>query len=130
MDLSENITGLQHIGIPTDKFQETLDFYQAIGFKEVHRNRVPETGQEVSFMNNKNLMMEIYESGEPALHTGAIDHIAIDVTDINDAYQYMKDTGFKFAEDQIGSLDFWEKGIRYFIMLGPNSERIEFCQRL
>ena len=30
----------------------------------------------------------------------------------------------------INSLPFWEKGIKFFIIEGPNRERIEFCEIL
>ena len=33
MEWNENITGLQHIGIPTNDMDKTVDFYQKIGFE-------------------------------------------------------------------------------------------------
>ena len=38
--------------------------------------------------------------------------------------------GYKLLTDGIQSLDFWENGIQYFIIEGPNKEKLEFCQKL
>lgn len=78
----------------------------------------------------KNLCIETYQTGKAALKAGAVDHIAIDVTDIEEAYQAARELGCPFFEEGISFLPFWERGIRYFILLGPNQEKIEFCQKL
>ena len=52
-----------------------------------------------------------------------------DTPDINAAYQNAKDLGLEIKEDSIQSIPtFWDKGIRYFNIYGPNRETIEFCQ--
>ena len=130
MEIKENITGLQHIGIPTQDFQKTVKFFESLGFCEVLRTEVSESHQPVSFLKNGNLMMEVYASEKTAGETGAIDHIALDVKDIDAAYKAILQKGLILQEDQIGFLPFWENGIRYFTVVGPNGEKIEFCQRL
>ena len=30
----------------------------------------------------------------------------------------------------IEELPFWENGVKFFMIKGPNEERIEFCQKL
>ena len=37
MNLNENITGLQHIGIPTLVIDKTIEFYESLGFKVIQR---------------------------------------------------------------------------------------------
>jgi len=32
--------------------------------------------------------------------------------------------------DGIEELPFWENGVKFFMIKGPNEERIEFCQKL
>ena len=73
--------------------------------------------------------MEVYETAE-ANPTGAIDHIAIDCQDIEGAYAYACQKGYKIVSEGIEALPFWENGVRFFIMEGPNNERIEIDQRL
>lgn len=130
MQIKENITGLQHIGLPTQEFQVTVDFYESLGFSEILRTEVNESHQPVSFLKNGNLVMEVYGCEKTSGETGAIDHIALDVKNIDAAYEAIKQMGLVLLEDQIGSLPFWENGIRFFTIVGPNGEKVEFCQRL
>lgn len=130
MQLSEIMTGIQHVGIPTNDIDATIGFYESLGFRNVYRTVNPASGEAVCFLRMGNLCIEAYENGQAALHAGAVDHIAIDVTDIEAAYQAVKELGCTFFEPGISSLPFWEKGIRYFIILGPNQEKLEFCQIL
>lgn len=129
MQIKENITGLQHIGLPTEKFQITVDFYESLGFCEILRTEVGESNQPVSFLQNGNLVMEVYGCEKTSGWTGAIDHIALDVNDIDDAYEAIKQMGLNLLDDKIESLPFWENGIRFFTVVGPNGEKVEFCQR-
>ena len=38
--------------------------------------------------------------------------------------------GLAPLEDAIQFLPFWENGVRFFNLLGPNGETVEFSQRL
>ena len=35
-----HIKGIQHIGIPTDKYSETLDFYKSLGFEDINQEEI------------------------------------------------------------------------------------------
>lgn len=130
MMLTELMTGIQHIGIPTNDIEKTIAFYESLGFRNIYRTRNEAADEEVCFLQMKNLCIETYQNRKASLRAGAVDHIAIDVTDIEAAYQAAQDLGCTFFEEGISGLPFWEKGIRYFILLGPNQEKIEFCQIL
>jgi catechol 2,3-dioxygenase-like lactoylglutathione lyase family enzyme len=130
MELSENISDLQHLGLPTEHFQETVDFYKSLGFREEMRTQMGPKDQSVAFLKLGNLIIEAYEVDAAAGLTGAIDHFSLDVRDIEAAYAAVQKMQPRMQTDGIRSLPFWEKGIRYFIILGPNEERIEFCQIL
>ena len=121
MKLTDLMTGIQHVGIPTNDIEKTIAFYEA-------RNEAAD--EEVCFLQMKNLCIETYQNRKAALRAGAVDHIAIDVTDIEKACQMVQKLGCAFFEEGISFLPFWEHGIRYFILLGPNQEKIEFCQKL
>ncbi|KFI40706.1 lactoylglutathione lyase [Bifidobacterium actinocoloniiforme DSM 22766] len=63
--------------------------------------------------------------------TGAINHLALDATDIEAAYRNAQELGLEIKEDGIQSIPaFWNKGIRYFNIFESNRETIEFCQIL
>ena len=72
----------------------------------------------------------IYEDEEAAQCTGAIEHIALDVNDIEEAYRFALSRGMKCLDDEIRFLPYWEKGIRYFTLEGPNREKVELSQIL
>lgn len=130
MKLTDLMTGIQHVGIPTNDIEKTIAFYEALGFRNIYRTRNEAADEEVCFLQMKNLCIETYQNRKAALRAGAVDHIAIDVTDIEKACQMVQKLGCVFFEEGISFLPFWEHGIRYFILLGPNQEKIEFCQKL
>lgn len=125
--MKEYITGLQHIGIPTNDFKKTIEFYESLGFETYMQTKNGE--DDVAFMRLKGLVIETY-TGETVGKTGAIDHIAIDVTDIEKVFQLAKEGGYKILDSEINYLDFWDNGTRYFMIEGPNKERVEFNQIL
>lgn len=128
--ISSYITGLQHLGIPTLDIQKSISFYQSLGFKIIGRETNPVNNQPVAFLQFNNLVMELYGADETAGITGSIDHIALDVKNIEELVKIVKTQNYICITDNIESLPFWENGIKYFIIEGPSKERIEFCERL
>ncbi|AWM32857.1 hypothetical protein DDQ68_08725 [Hymenobacter nivis] len=61
---------------------------------------------------------------------GRIDHVAFDVDDIDATYALLKSEGITIIEDQPVFLNFWARGCKFFNLLGPDGERLEFCQIL
>ena len=128
MGITSYITGLQHIGIPTNDMKKTLDFYQSLGFEKQYGTN--NKGEEVAFLQLKKVMIETYQNYQGAMEHGAIDHIALDVTDIEAAYAEIGKLGYTILEDGIQSLPFWKNGVRFFTIEGPNKEKVEFSQML
>ena len=128
MTLKELCTGIQHIGIPTGNMGATLVFYKELGFEIVHSNTIPDTTNQVFFLQLHNIVIEAYEDDNPAMVYGAIEHIALDVSDIEETYQMICDKNLNTLNDTIHNLPFWDKGIKYFIIEGPNKEKVEFNQ--
>lgn len=125
------ITGLQHIGIPTNNIEKTIEFYKNIGFEVAHRavNEAAE-GEKVAFLRLENVTIETYENHQAAEAAGAIDHIALDVTDIEAAWELIKAAGYPVLDTEIQFLPFWDRGVRFFTILGPNKEKVEFSQMM
>lgn len=128
MEIKQYLNGVQHIGIPTNDMVQTVAFYQNLGFTLAYQT--VNGSETVSFLQLGNLVIEAYENGKAVLHSGAIDHIAIDVTDITAVYELAKAAKYTIVEDAVQFLPFWEHGVKYFNIKGPNQETIEFCQRL
>ena len=128
MKIGELFDGVQHIGLPTNCYDETVEFYEYLGFKQIYstlngKNRV-------AFLKQGNLVVETYEFDNVALKNGAWDHVALECTDIEAAFKILKDAGYEVVTNGIEFLPFFENGVKFFTILGPNKEKVEFNQML
>ena len=128
MSLKEQINGLQHIGVPTKNMEETIAFYGKLGF-EIAFETVND-GDRVVFLKFGSLVIETYESKDATMKSGAIDHIALDVKDIEKTYELINQEGLNSTQDTIHFLPFWENGVKFFTIEGQNKEKVEFSQYL
>lgn len=128
--LGDFALGLQHVGLPTNDLKATIAFYESLGFETVYQVKNEAAGEDVAFLRLKNLTIEAYENGRAAMQSGAIDHIAIDVVDVEAAYRLAQEQGYRIVSNGVEFLPFWQNGVKFFILLGPNQERVEFNQYL
>lgn len=132
------INHIQHIGLPVTDISKSVDFYQQLGFENVMQSPFQEEGKTGTciMMKNKNVVIELYQLPEHKLQEirdrkdGHIDHITFDVDDIDYAFKTLKEASFKIIEEQPVFLPFWKNGCKYFNILGPDNERLEFNQIL
>ena len=132
------INRLQHVGIPVADLDISQSFYERLGFQRAMNSTFDHEGQQgrVSMMKREAIIIELYQMPEPELSNvkqrkdGHIDHIAFDVSDIDETFELLKKEGFSIFEDQPVFLNFWAKGCKYFNIAGPDGERLEFCQIL
>lgn len=130
ISLKEQLNGIQHIGIPTNDIEATIDFYEKLGFEVAFRTVNEEANEKVAFLKLQSLVVETYENKAAKMEAGAIDHVAIDVKDIEKVYQLVNEAGLNSTQDTVHFLPFWEKGVRFFTIEGPNKEKVEFSQHL
>lgn len=130
MNIKDNFTGIQHIGVPTNDIEKTIGFYSKLGFETALRTVNEEAGEKVAFLKLNDLVIETYENRSAKMESGAVDHIAVNVKDIEEAYKYITAEGLNNTDDTIHFLPFWDNGVRFFTIEGPNREKIEFSQML
>ena len=130
MNLKEQLSGIQHIGIPTNDIEATVHFYETLGFEADFRTVNEEVNEKVAFLKLNTLVVETYENKAAKMETGAIDHVAIDVKDIQKVYEMINQAGLNTTNDKVHFLPFWENGVKFFTIEGPNKEKIEFSQYL
>lgn len=130
MNLQTYTTGIQHIGIPTNDIEKTIEFYNNLGFEIVLQTINEEADEKVAFLKLKTIVIETYENRQAKLANGAIDHVAINVKDIEEVYHYIEENQMNTTNDEIHFLPFWENGVRFFTIEGPNKEKVEFSQYL
>ena len=100
--MSEFTTDLQHSGMPAKDLDETIEFYtKKLGFE----------------------LAGLFHNGENRCAFLRYGHLTIET------WENAKELGLNFKDNEIQHIDsFWEHGIRYFNVYGPNGETIEFCQ--
>lgn len=123
-NFKKNVTGIQHLGIPTRNIRATMDFYRDLGFETIWENG------EVAFMQLGTLVIETYLAEETAQRNGAIDHVALNVNDIEAAWRDAQACGYETQDTEINFLPFFERGVKFFTIIGPNREKVEFNQFL
>lgn len=128
MTIKDYCTGIQHIGVPTDDLEQTVAFYEKLGFTQMLRT--DNQGEQVAFLQLHDVVIETYQNGAAASCAGAIDHIALNVKQIDSLFELVKAEGFVLLDSGVNRLPFWEHGVKFFTIVGPNKEKIEFCERI
>ena len=124
------IVGTAHIGLPTNDLAKTIEFYQGLGFEVIMETVNEKAKEKVAFIRIKNYCIESFENGQAAMKDGAYQHVALDVENIEETYSRICANNYEVITDGIEELPFWENGVKFFMIKGPNQERIEFCQKL
>ena len=108
----------------------------AIVLTKNEEKNLPEAGCHAAFVKKGNLVIELYQNDPEAVKEAAarkdghIDHLALNVQDVKAAFEEMKASGCTMLDQEIQSLPFYENGVAWFTVLGPNGERVEFNQYL
>lgn len=130
---------IQHIGIPVRSLDHTIPFYQLLGFEEVMRKPFDheEGNGTCVMMCKRDIIMEFYQLPQTAINReistrsdGHIDHIAFDVNNIDLAFNTLKNAGFIPIQESPVFLNFWDNGVKFFHIIGPDGERLEFNEIL
>ena len=87
MSFQELITGVQHVAVHTNDLDKTTAFYHSLGFATALETYNEAAKHRAIFLQLGNLIIESYENGCAVGHPGAIDHIALNTTDIEATYE-------------------------------------------
>ena len=132
------INSIQHLGLPVTDLARSEAFYQRLGFTNAMASGFDHRGGRgsVAMMRRDTIILELYQMPEAQLHEirlrkdGHIDHIAFDVDNIDETFATLKASNFSVLESEPVFLPFWKNGCKYFNILGPDGERLEFNQIL
>ncbi|MCD6355939.1 MAG: VOC family protein [Anaerolineaceae bacterium] len=139
MLLQGNVDGFQHLAFFVTDIERSKKFYKEFGFVEKLVDEIPLDPEPVklAFIDLNGFTLELVElPGEmrnqvAAREDGHIDHVALNVKDIDKAYAELTAAGFKvLEEDAPVFLPLWENGTKYFTIRGPDGEKIEISQIL
>jgi catechol 2,3-dioxygenase-like lactoylglutathione lyase family enzyme len=124
MAFTDYYSGLQHVGIPASSLQESERFWEKLGFKKVGDFPVG----HVIFMQRENLVIETWTGDEIVGKPGAINHISMDTSDADAAFTAAKAERLSLMNSEVQHLPFWDKGIKFFNIQGPDGVIVEFCE--
>lgn len=122
---------LGHIGLGTNDIEATVNWYiNVLGFKLIGSFQSP-VGEPIRFIQSGDIIYEIFQPLGGAVAPGKIDHFCFESSDIEADYRYCLEQGYTFEKEGIQDLPtVWEKGARYFKIMSPSGEAVEFCQIL
>lgn len=130
MNIAQNVTGLDHMGLPTKDLEKTVAFYEGLGFSVAWKTDPGFPDATVAFLEKDGLVIETYLSENPAGFAGAWEHLALRVRDVDDAFKTLSEGGYEILDKAVNFLPFWKNGVRFFTIVGPNGEKVEFLQML
>lgn len=121
--LKHKPSGVAHVAIPTDEPEATVAFYESLGF-----TRLVDGGIR-GMLKCGTCVIEYYPRRQDAKPIGNIDHIALTCENLDEAYEEISAQGHQLLSDGIESNQmFAPLTNRFFLFLGPNGEKIEFCK--
>ena len=120
-----------HIGLAVNDIEASVKWYiEILGFELIGSFTTPD-GVPARFIKNGDVVYEIFQPIGGAAAPGKIDHFCFESADIEADYAYCVEQGYEFDTDGIQSIPtFWENGVKFFKILSPTGESVEFCQVL
>jgi lactoylglutathione lyase len=131
-----NLGSWNHLGLFVSDIGRSRDFYARFGFTETIKHDIP-TGDDViklSFLTLNGFTIELVQLPQADLpelrrrQVGIIDHIAFDVNDADAAYVELRGAGITMLDPAPVATPILEKGVKFFFIVGPDTEKIEFNQ--
>ena len=121
---------LDHIGLAVTNLEASKNWYcDVLGFEVIGHFYADDT--PAYFIKNGDTVYEMYEEPIDEAVQGKIDHISFVSNDIEADYRYCQEQGYTFQVEGIQELPtVWEKGVRFFKIMSPSGEPVEFCQVL
>jgi lactoylglutathione lyase len=128
-----DIKGLAHICVYTRDIQESLKFYtETLGFKLIHQTEL-QSGFKFVLVRKGSCIIELLEPKDVARSrqrsTGVIDHIALEVADINKAFEQLKAKGISFHMPVTEDPNLFG-GVKIAFFRGPSGEIFELFEYL
>ena len=122
------IVGLAHIGVRVSDMDASIRFYtEVLGFELTSRQMLGTT--ELAFLNIGTCLIElIHPANFEARVPGQIDHIAMEVKDIEMLVCRLIEKRVPFLTNEINTAPTLLDGVKNIFFTGPDGERFEFFE--
>ncbi len=132
---NDSLKGLAHIGIFTINMENTLAFYKDILGMEVSYEKDlvrPGGTTKLGFVRAGSLVLEFIQpantEGILDKKGGIVDHIAIEVKDIEGLAGRLRTQGVAFETSDVVEIGELFDGVKNIFFSGPSGERLEFFE--
>ena len=131
-----NFKGLAHIGLFTEDIEKSKSFYMdKLKFKldsEAKIDKPDNAWTKIAFINLKGMVIELIEPSDKSKvksgNEGSVDHLTIEVKNIDDVVNKLKLKGIIFETEEPIIMKSLFKGIRIIFFRGPSGERLELLE--
>lgn len=128
------VKGLGHIGIVSKDMKKSIEFYKEnLGFVFGKEDviKTPEGDTKLVLMSVGKCMIELIQTpngvSESEVKTQLVDHLCLEVEDIEGVYEDLKNKGIEFETEDVVSLEVFG-GIKNIFFKGPFGERLELVE--
>ncbi|MDY3920049.1 MAG: VOC family protein [Candidatus Limivivens sp.] len=140
MALSDQISGVSHLGIATAVLKESVSWYEEkLGFQKVQQKVILAPAMlEVAFLKKGDLMLELCQPSGRAREeirkrsAGFWDHYAIAAPDLEECVAEAQKKGMVFHSSTPEGITWYEnlgeQGVHGANFIGPSGEVVEFCR--
>ena len=126
------LKGLGHVGILVRDIEISKRFYEKIGFTV--EGTYPRPGDTIiAFIEAGSCVIELIQPGDRSRMgrpAGIIDHLCIDVDDIDAEIKNLQALGILGGDAKAGTIADMYGGLRNVFFEGPDGERLEYSQKL
>jgi catechol 2,3-dioxygenase-like lactoylglutathione lyase family enzyme len=131
------LQGWAHLALKVRSLSATKAFYGEMGFEEKGSGYLdtPDGRLYIAFLEKNGFVLEVIQmtgAGVKELESrgeGHLDHIALEVEDIEEAYYKVRKLGFRMKDYVIRELPLLQRGIKFFTVFGPDGEKVEFSKK-
>lgn len=127
--------GLAHIGVYTSNMEESIRFYtEVLGFKLNYTKDMPKPQgvTKLAFVQIGSCVIELIQPANgnevEGRSAGIVDHIAIEVDDIEKLVCRLLDHNVPFETEDIINMPQLFDGAKAIFFKGPGGERLEFFE--
>lgn len=133
----KGLQGWSHLALKVEDLGRCMRFYGKLGFEKCADGYLdtPNGRLMIEFMECQGFQLEIIQVGAAAAkelrkqNPGALAHVAFEVADVETAFLWCQKMGFCMETKVIKELSLFEHGVRFFMVVGPDGECIEFCEK-
>lgn len=133
-----NFKGLAHIGLFTGDIEKSKEFYiNNLNFKldyETISLKPNNAWLKIAFISLNGLVIELLEPSDKTAvkkgNAGSVDHIAIEVKNLEDIVSQLKSKGIEFETENPIKMEKLFNGVQVIFFRGPSGERLELFEFL